>query len=757
VATGKKNSPVSRKKIRKPAKAPRSKKAAFKPLARGPQKQRAAGGVPVRVSLHKARSVWFRSRAAWPNREANVVHLVAERARLAPQPIVGPPPWSQAGPTNIGGRATALATDPRAPLRVWLGAAGGGVWRSDDGGMTWTSQWDKQPIMNIGALAVDGNNGDVVYCGTGEANLSADSYPGVGLFKTADGGQTWSMIANARVGTVPCRIGAIAVDPFDSSHVLVGGLGYGNLSPANNMGGLYTSTNGGIAWARLGALMAGNYWCHSICFDPSQQGVITVAVSERGARSGLYRSVDGGTTWTQVIAGLPTSDRFGRAALAISPSKPSVMYAIAADAASASGDKILGVFRSADGGQTWANTAGAYFAKEGQMSYGISIAVHPTDPNQVICGGVDLHLTSNGGKSWSRATQWDATRGTPKYAHADHHALLMPSTKPGLIYDANDGGLDVSSDGGVTWTNRSNGLATNMFYDFDVSQVQPTLYGGGAQDNGTLVTQVGQPAQYSEILGGDGGWIVFDPKNAGHLYASFYNFNIYRFNGGAATDVSPKGRPGEAASVWMAYITLDPNNASTVFTGTTRMWRTKDDANTWTPVSADLDGSVISAIEVAPASSSIVYVATENGGFFASADGGTNWSANLAGSLLPGSLISRIETHPENALQVYVTIAGTQHSHIFKSVDGGRTWADIDHGILPDVPYNAILVRPDQPSEIYVACDVGVFFTADEGASWKNISDNLPTVMVTDLVYRVSDRSLYAATYGRSAWVRQLT
>jgi photosystem II stability/assembly factor-like uncharacterized protein len=754
MAIKKARSAKSHKKTRKAGKAPRAKK--YAPLARGPKKKRAAAGVPVRISLHKARSGWFMARAAWPDREANVTRMIIERARLASQPVIGPPPWTQAGPTNIGGRATSLAVDPRNPQRVWLGAAGGGVWRSEDGGSTWTAQWQKQPILNIGALAVDANNGDVVYCGTGEANLSADSYPGVGLFKTTDAGLTWGLIADARVGTVPFRIGAIAIDPFDSTHVLVGGLGYGNLSPANNQGGLYVTTNGGLAWMRL-TLIPGNYWCYSICFDPGHRGVITVAVSERGAKSGFYRTVDGGATWMQITAGLPSSDRFGRAALAVSPSKPQVVYAIAADALSASGDKILGVFRSTDGGVTWANTEGSYFGKEGQMSYGISIAVHPTDPNRVICGGVDLHSTTNGGKSWKRTSQWDATRGTSAYAHADHHALLMPASKPGLLYDANDGGLDVSNDAGATWANRSNGLATNMFYDFDVSQSQATLFGGGAQDNGTLVTQNGQAGMYDEILGGDGGWIVFDPENAGHLYASFYNFNIYRFKAGKVTDVSPKGRPGEAASVWMAYITLDPNDSATVFTGTTRVWRTTNDANAWTPVSADLDGGLISAIEVAPANSKVVYAGTENGGLFASADGGTTWSANLAGSLLPGTMITRIETHPRDAQRVYVTIAGTHHSHVFRSVDGGRTWTDIDRGLLPDVPHNAILVRADKPVEIYVASDVGVYTTTDDGTSWRNLSDNLPNVMVTDLVYRISDRSLYAATYGRSSWVRQLT
>jgi photosystem II stability/assembly factor-like uncharacterized protein len=747
-----------RKRRRAPPKSAAASHAVEAPgLARGPGKKRPPHGIPVRLSGHKTRSLWFRARVSWPLRDADSAHLVSERARVPPAPRPAAPSWAQVGPTNIGGRATALAVDPRDARRVWLGAAGGGVWYSADGGGNWTAQWHNEPVLNVGALAIDGADGNVLYCGTGEANLSADSYPGVGLFKTGDGGNTWRLIADARRNEVPTRIGTIAIDPFDSAHVLLGGIGYGNQSPGRDVGGLYASTNGGAAWKRHAQLVAGNYWCHAVAFDPSRRGVVFAAVTARGSASGIYRSSDGATTWEHLTAGLPPSERFGRVALAISPSKPSVIYALAADALSQSGDKLLGVFRSIDGGTKWANISGEHLAGEGQMSYGCAIVVHPTSPNHVLCGGVDLHRTTDGGKTWARASRWDATRGTAAYAHADHHALLMPASPAGLVYDANDGGLDVSSDGGMDWVNRSNGLATNMFYDFDVAQGQASVFGGGAQDNGTLVTQKGQADEYEQLLGGDGGWIVFDPADARHVYASYYNFNIFRFKDGRVKNVSPKGGPGEAESVWMVYITLDPNNSSTVFTGTKRVWRTRSDGEQWSAVSAELDGSPISAIEVAPADSKVIYVGTENGGIFRSVDGGGTWSANVAGSVLPGLIVTRIDTHPADARRVFVTGGGTHASHVFLSTDGGTSWRDIDQHRLPDVPHNAVLVRPDSPNEIYVGNDVGVFLTTDLGASWRNVSDNLPSTMIVDLVFRLSDRRLFAATYGRSTWARTLS
>jgi photosystem II stability/assembly factor-like uncharacterized protein len=726
-------------------------------LGHGPAKDRPTGAPPPRLSNHKIRSRWFRARAAFPLREAPVGALISERDRVARSlPLASPgASWESIGPTNIGGRMTTLVCHPTLPDRIWAGAAGGGVWFSPDGGQSWTSQWHDQEVLNVGSLAVDPLSPNVLYCGTGEANLSADSYGGVGIYRSLDAGVSWHLFAARGMTGLPARIGVIAVDPFDRTHLLVGGVGYAEMGGGDDdLGGLYASNDAGVTWRRETFLSSRNYWCHSIVFDPLTRGRVYATFTAQGMKSGIYRSVDGGKTWGQLTKGLPPAARFGRTTLAIAPSQPNTIYALAADQQSQHSDLVLGVFRSRDGGDRWTNVARAHFVEERQMNYGSTIVVHPQKPNHVLCGGVDLHLSTNGGTSWQQVTRWNRNRGDSDFAHADHHCLVMPAAHPGRVYDTNDGGLDVSDDAGKTWKNRSTGLAVTMFYDADVAQTTSRVFGGGAQDNGTVVTVDGPPGTFNEIVGGDGGWIVWDPKDAGHLYASSQFFRIFRFRNGAVDEVSPPADKNEQESVWMCFITLDPNDSDTVFTGTYRVWRTRDDGKVWTPVSPALDESPITAIHVADRDSNRVYVGTENGGIFRSDDGGDTWSANIVSSEIPGFSITRLATDPKNADVVYVTIANFAASHVFRSRDGGNTWEDIDSGRLPRVPHHVITtVEQSGKLHLYVGNDVGVFAS---GGTWSNISGNLPHVMVVDLVHQIDDNTLTAATYGRSLWRMRL-
>jgi len=720
----------------------------------GPRKTRAEGPPPPRLSHHKRRSVWFQARAAWPIREAPVRFLVRERTRvaktLAPSP--GTAQWQGVGPTNIGGRLTSLVTHPTQPDRIWVGAAGGGVWFSPDAGQSWQAQWHDQDVLNVGSLAIDPSNPDILYCGTGEANLSADSYAGVGIYQSKDGGKSWHLLASAETAKIPRRIGVIAIDPLNPLHLRIGGVGYGKVGQDEDFGGMYVSQDGGVTWKRETFISSLNYWCHSIVFHPTQAGTIYATMTARGAKNGIYRSQDGGQSWQQLKSGLPSPERFSRTSLALCRSNPNVLYAFATDATSGNADLLLGVFRSSNGGATWKNVAGKHFASEGQISYGNSIAVHPANPNQVVCGGVDLHLSRNGGKTWRQVTRWDSDRGKPDYAHADHHCLVIPDSLPNRIYSANDGGLDLSEDQGATWINRSNGLAATMYYDMDSCQSDGRSFGGGAQDNGTLITTTGQPNDHFEILGGDGGWIVFDPQDPLHLYASYYNFHIFRYRANTAEDVSPPAEEEERNFIWMCYIAMDPNSSRTVFTGTYRVWRTKNDGDKWEPVSPPLDGSSISAIEIAAKDSQRVYVGTENGGFYRSLDGGNTWSADLASATLPGYTITRLASDPRDANVIFATFANFGHHHAFRSQDGGETWEDIDKGQLPDVPHHCILMPNDGSNRLFVGCDAGVFVSPDSGSTWASLSRNLPSTMVVDLVYHLKDRTLSAATYGRSIW-----
>jgi photosystem II stability/assembly factor-like uncharacterized protein len=698
---------------------------------------------------------------AWPNREPSIRSLLGQRARAAETlpALPGTAQWELVGPTNIGGRMTSLAYAPNKPNKIWAGAAGGGVWTSNNSGQTWRPLWHSEPTLNVGSVAVDPSNPLILYCGTGEANLSADCYPGVGVFRSTDGGNTWHILAPAQSSGIPTRIGCLVVDPLDPAHLCLGGVTHSD----GGSDGMFVSRNGGVSWARLTFPGSGPYRCHAIVFHPEIPGTLFSTVEARGAQNGIWKSTDGGASWTHMTKGLPSSERIGRTSLAIAPSNPSVMYALSAD----DGEGVLGVFRSDDGGISWDDKKGKHFEKEDQMSYGNTIAIHPKNPDHVLCGGVDLHLTQDGGKTWARVTRWNAKRNKPDYAHADHHCLVMPKEQPGLVYDMNDGGMDVSFDGGLKWTNRSNGLAVTMFYDVDVAQSDGRTFGGGAQDNGTVatlagvirtdrkerVTLTGKPDSFVEITGGDGGWILIDPKDAGHLYTTSQNMSVYAFRkSGKWVDVSPKAKKSEWENVWMVFLEFDPKDTRTVFLGGLRVWRTKNDGRSWRDVSDELDGSPISAVEIAQADSKYVYVGTENGGIFRSLDGGDNWSGDLASPNLPGFMVTRIITSPVDAKVVYATVANSNARHVFRSKDAGATWTDIDRGQLPDVPHHAIAIPTARPSTLFVCNDAGVYASTDAGNTWKSITRNLPNVPIVDLVYHDADGTLTAASYGRSVW-----
>jgi photosystem II stability/assembly factor-like uncharacterized protein len=729
--------------------AKRGKKRAKAPdttitIAIGPKKKRHAPR--RRKTTHKKRAKWFQATAAWPRQEARVHQLVAERARASAELTEqrGPDEWELVGPTNIGGRMTCAVCLPDKPETIWAGAAGGGLWKSENAGESWRPLWHKEATLNIGSLALDPNNPAVLYCGTGEANLSPDSYAGVGIYRSIDAGETWQLFAPAQAARIPTRIGAIAVDPWDSNHLRIGGVKHDQA----DIDGMFVSRDGGATWARETFPGSEAYRCHTILFHPTKRNVLFATVSARGSRSGIWRSTNGGAAWKQLATGLEPGDKMGRGSLAIAPSDPSVMYALVED----DSDGVLGVFKTTDGGNSWENKAGDHFEKEEQIAYGNTIVVHPTDADLVLCGGTELHRTRDGGETWHRVTNGypEDRKKAKNYAHPDHHCLLMPAARPGLVYDLNDGGMDVSFDSGTKWCNRSQDLAVTMFYDVDVAQSDGRMYGGGTQDNGSVVTTTGEPDKFKEVNGGDGGWLIINPGNPEHFYSTVYELEIQRHRRTRATDVSPPAKKAEREAIWTVYLDMDPNDPRTIFAGGTRVWRSRTDGDSWKAVSDVLDESPITAIEIARDSKTI-YVGTENGGVFHSDDGGDSWSGDLSGPM-PGFELTRLHAAPDDPHVVYATTGNFGASHVFRSKDAGRTWVDIDRNRLPDVPHKAIAIPSKSPRTIFVCSHAGVHVSPDAGNTWRELTRNLPNVPVVDLVYHEKDGTLTAATYGRSLW-----
>jgi photosystem II stability/assembly factor-like uncharacterized protein len=763
-----------------------------------------------RFTTHKLRAEWFKERTSYPRRE------VYPPALGDPRPTGGSL-WMEIGPPDIGGRLTSIAVHPRNPDLIYVGAAGGGVWRSQNAGVTWKSIWsDQSPTLNIGSIALDPGDPKTLYAGTGEANLTADNYPGIGLFRYRARG--WKQLATSDVRVaetagggrrivqgVPRRIGAIAVDPFRPDHILIAGVTH---TEAEN-GGLFETRDGGAHWQRCGdrnsksilqdrtVFISGyNYWCHDVVFHPDKDGLVFATVQARGTQSGIWLSRDAGESWTQVRLDSTPCDRFGRTSLAVARGSKTV-YALAAITG---GGEFLGVFRSDDLGRTWKRLHSRTLSFDAGLSYTNCIAQHPEDPMTAVAGSVDLHLTRDGGAHWSRISRWDAEHDSPRYAHADHHALAIIGQR---IYSATDGGLAVSEDLGRSWEMRNQGLAVSMFYDIDVAATNSRCMGGGIQDNGTWFAgpltraqsqlkgaEAARQTAFRPQLPGDGGWTLYDPDDETHIFASAQRMQLFRRRGGRwkALKTFPAA---ERAQVWMAILAMDWSDGArrprALYVGSNRVWKSTDDGDTWKPVSPALDGSVITAIEVAPADPRCVYAGTMDGGFFRSVDAGRTWSMNLAGPGSPGRTVTRIESYAGDAGVVYFTVgvmaavmmfdegyrtdsslarggapfrAGDrwgliEFRHLYGSYDGGDTWFDPDLGGLPNLPHQAVVITPGPKPLLCVGHDAGVMaqplHTRDD-RRWFDVSGNLPRVRVTDLVCHEGDGLLVVATYGRGLW-----
>lgn len=655
-------------------------------------------------TTHKDRSEWYRQRSAYPLRDTIPSKLDDYCRAWEPK---DEPKWTCLGPTNIGGRVTALVNLPGKPEALLAGTAGGGVWRSDDAGGSWRSiPWKGRG--NVGALAVafDAAKGQtVILAATGEANLSADSYPGYGLFRSVDGGENFNLVVDANQqpdGTpFPRRIGTIAVDPFDASRMLLGSISHEVEMPA----GIYTSADGGDHWRPVPIVGRRSYWCHSIVYHPANRQQVYAALDTNGTQSGIWKSEDGGASWKQLHGGLPSGDEFGRTALAISPSpvRATGRHRIYAFAAGANPGDFLGVFRSDDDGATWRrlalklrhvdHAAGRKVLKKDRFAfYNNCIAVHPNSPDVVICGGTGLHLSEDGGKTWKRATQFQ-DRGKPNYVHEDQHALLWPAA--GLLYSGNDGGVALTRDGGKTWTDQGAGIVATMFYSLAVAPSDHQRVAGAAQDNGILISGISEdtkPAaggerRFFKAITGDGAWCTFDPQDPDHAMASVQNVEVFRHKRGQAWDfpnwkpvspipslIQPPAIKGKLPPKIPNPNLREKNQTDTsvmliegqvpkgqrgplIWVATTRLWRTRDFGANWTPRSPKFDGSVVTAVAASPTNPEILFAGTTKGGIFRTHNGGGHWSKNVAGPEIPARLISGLAVHPSDPNVVIAVVA----------------------------------------------------------------------------------------------------
>ncbi len=668
--------------------------------------------------------------------------------------------WELAGPTNIGGRITDIEFDPSDGDIVYAGAATGGVFKSIDKGNTWVSIFDDQAALSCGDLAIDPNDTQLLYAGTGEANGGHNNFPGGGVYKSTDGGASWAL----KGLEATAAIGRVAVDPSNSSRVFVAAVG-SYFAPAPERG-LYLSEDAGETWD-LSLFVSDSTGCVDVAIHPSDPSIVYAAMWERvrrpnsshlyGPTGGLFRSQNGGQTWSELAGGLPDPDaeRIGRIGVSIHKSDPSVVYALYND-----GADYVGLYRTDDGGNTWTDADPA--KRLSDAGYGFSwyfgqVRVHPSDPDIVYALDVAFSRSSDGGSSWPIMYGY----GGPEILHVDHHALAFHPDDPSYLVEGNDGGINISTNGGQSWSKVAS-LPVTQFYEIGLDAQRPERLYGGTQDNGTLRTKTGAIDDWEEIYGGDGFYVNVNLDDYREIYAeSQFGFlgkttnDAASWNYGVLSGINPL-----EPTNWSTPVVIDPSDGNTLYYGTDRVYRSTNGAGVWTAISGDLtDGlpdtrlGTVTTIAVAPTNSAVIWAGTDDSHVWVTSDGGGSW--NDVSSVLPTRWVTRVVVDPSDDETAYVAFSGLKwhdpEPHIFKTTDSGVSWNDVSDN-LPSIPINALAIDNQDPSVIFVGTDAGAWVSVIGGEQWEVLGSGLPLVSIYDLKVHPTERFLAAGTHGRSMY-----
>jgi photosystem II stability/assembly factor-like uncharacterized protein len=678
-----------------------------------------------------------------------------------------------------GGRSLTAAGVPGDSTTYYFGGTGGGVWKSTDGAMTWSSVFDKEGTSSIGSIALARSNPNVIYVGTGEACIRGNISHGDGVYKSLDGGKTWK-----NVGLRDSRaVGKVIIHPTNPDIVFVAALGH-PFGP-NAERGVFRTTDGGKTWEKV-LSKDENTGGIDVAFDPNNPNILFGALwqarrtswgmSSGGPGSGLYRSNDGGSTWKRLEEhGLPKGP-YGKIGVAVAANSERV-YALI-EARNPDG----GLYRSDDGGESWQQVNPSHSLWQRPWYY-MHIIADPKDENVVYIMNVDAYKSTDGGHLFNKV----------KIPHGDNHGLWIDPLDPRRMIASNDGGVTVTLDGGRNWTREDN-QPTAQFYHVITDNATPYRVYGSQQDSGTVAIASRSDegsidrSDWYDVGGGEAGYIAPDPRDPNIVYGAEYQGNITRFDKHTgqvkAITVQPELSDAHGAAnlehrfQWTAPVMISPHDPNVLYHAGERLLKTTDGGVHWQAISPDLtrndktkqivsggditlDDSgteyydTIFALAESPLTKGLLWVGTDDGLVQITRDEGKTW-ANVTPKDLPEwSRISLVEASPHDAGTAYVAADRHQSDdlrpYIYKTNDYGKTWTKITSGI-PDMTFvRSVREDPKKRGLLYAGTEQGVYISFNDGANWRALKLNLPTTPVHDLV--VKDNDLVVATHGRAFWI----
>ena len=679
-----------------------------------------------------------------------------------------------------GGRVSRVAGVAGDPLVYYAATASGGVWKSADGGIEWKPIFDDQPISSIGSIAVAASNPGVVYVGSGEANIRGNVAAGNGIYKSTDGGKTW-----AHVWKQEGQIGTMIVHPSNPDVAFAAVLGHA-FGP-NPERGVYRTKDGGRTWQQVLKKDA-DTGASDVCFDASNPNILFAGfwqarrrpwlMTSGGPGSGLYMSRDGGDAWKQLTGhGLPEGI-WGKVGVAVAPSDGRRVYALIEA-------EKGGLFRSDDGGDSW-SLANDHHAITQRPWYYMTMTVDPTNPDVVWFPQVPMLRTLDGGRTVKKI------KGAH---HGDHHDVWIDPKNPKRIIGANDGGVDISWNGGETWY--APPLPIGQLYHVAADHSVPYRVSGAMQDLGTASCPSNSlhgggiaNGDCHDVGGGEAGYTAHDPSDPNIVWAGEYFGIITRYDHrtGMTRNISayPENWSGHGSEAnryrfqWTAPILISPHDSKTVYHASQVLFRTSDGGQSWKAISPDLSRNdkskqkwsggpitgdntgvewygTIFAVAESPKEKGLIWAGTDDGLVHLTRDGGARWAnltANIKG-LPEWGTVSLIEPSPHDAATAYVVVDAHRlddmKPYLWKTSDYGRTWKNLAGGLPRDVYLHAVREDPKRGGQLYLGTERGVSFSRDDGATWTVLGLNLPTVAVHDLV--VKDDDLVVGTHGRSIWI----